>query len=54
MGRRVLTGLTGGAFIALVTYLGGSIYDFVYFGITCIAILNYQKFFLTMVLIMEL
>ena len=45
MGRRVLTGFTGGAFIAVVTYLGGSIYDFVYFGITCIAIYELSKVF---------
>lgn len=45
MGRRVLTGFTGGAFIAIVTYLGGSIYDFVYFGITCIAIYELSKVF---------
>lgn len=45
MGRRVLTGFAGGAFIALVTYLGGSIYDFVYFVITCIAIYELSKVF---------
>ena len=45
MGRRVLTGFAGGAFIAIVTYLGGSIYDFVYFGITCIAIYELSKVF---------
>ncbi len=45
MGRRVLTGFAGGAFIAVVTYLGGSIYDFVYFGITCIAIYELSKVF---------
>lgn len=38
MRKRILTGLAGGSFIALVTYFGGTIYDFVYFGITCIAI----------------
>ncbi len=43
MGLRVLTGFAGGAFIAVVTYLGGSIYDFVYFGITCIAIYELSK-----------
>ena len=45
MGLRLLTGFTGGAFIAVVTYLGGSIYDFVYFGITCIAIYELSKVF---------
>jgi len=45
MGRRVLTGFAGGAFIALITYLGGSLYDFVFLGITCIAIYELSKVF---------
>ncbi|MDD2396389.1 MAG: phosphatidate cytidylyltransferase [Tissierellia bacterium] len=45
MGRRVLTGFAGGAFIAVITYLGGSLYDFVFFGITCIAIYELSKAF---------
>jgi phosphatidate cytidylyltransferase len=45
MGRRVLTGFAGGAFIAAVTFFGGRIYDFVYFGITCIAIYELSKVF---------
>ncbi|NLJ57375.1 MAG: phosphatidate cytidylyltransferase [Tissierellia bacterium] len=45
MGRRVLTGFAGGAIIAAVTYLGGTIYDFVYFGVTCIAIYELSKVF---------
>ncbi|HCX61993.1 phosphatidate cytidylyltransferase [Sedimentibacter sp.] len=43
MRKRMITGVAGGAFIALVTYLGGDIYDFVYFGITCIAIYELSK-----------
>ncbi len=45
MGKRVLTGVAGGAFIAAVTYFGGTIYDFVYFGITCIGIYELSKVF---------
>lgn len=45
MRQRVLTGVAGGAFIAAVTYFGGTIYDFVYFGITCIAIYELSKVF---------
>lgn len=45
MRKRVVTGVVGGAFIAYVTYLGGSIYDFVYFGITCIAIFEISRLF---------
>ena len=45
MGKRVITGVAGGAFIAAVTYFGGTIYDFVYFGITCIAIYELSKVF---------
>jgi phosphatidate cytidylyltransferase len=45
MGKRVLTGFAGGAFIALITYLGGSLYDFVFFGITCIAIYELSRVF---------
>lgn len=43
MKKRLITGIAGGAFIAYVTYLGGTIYDFVYFGITCIAIYELSK-----------
>lgn len=45
MGRRVLTGFAGGAFIAVITYLGGPLYDFIFFGITCIAIYELSKAF---------
>jgi len=45
MRQRVFTGVAGGAFIAAVTYFGGTIYDFVYFGITCIAIYELSKVF---------
>lgn len=45
MRQRVVTGIVGGAFIAYVTYVGGNIYDFVYFGITCIAIYELSKVF---------
>lgn len=45
MRQRVITGVLGGAFIAFVTYIGGYIYDFVYFGITCIAIYEISKIF---------
>lgn len=45
MRQRVITGVAGGAFIALVTYMGGTVYDFVYFGITCIAIYELSKVF---------
>ena len=45
MRQRVITGVVGGAFIAAVTYFGGSIYDFVYFGITCIAIYEISRLF---------
>ncbi|MDD2494860.1 MAG: phosphatidate cytidylyltransferase [Tissierellia bacterium] len=45
MRQRVITGIIGGAFIAFVTYIGGFIYDFVYFGITCIAIYEISKIF---------
>ena len=45
MGRRVLTGAAGGAFIAFITYQGGTLYDFVFFGITCIAIYELSKAF---------
>lgn len=43
MRQRVITGIAGGAFIAAVTYMGGITYDFVYFGITCIAIYELSK-----------
>lgn len=43
MRQRIVTGVIGGAFIAAVTYYGGSIYDFVYLGITCIAIYEISK-----------
>ncbi|WP_326909170.1 phosphatidate cytidylyltransferase [Sedimentibacter sp. MB31-C6] len=43
MRQRVVTGVLGGAFIAFVTYYGGILYDFVYFGITCIAIYELSK-----------
>jgi phosphatidate cytidylyltransferase len=45
MGRRILTGFAGGAFIGLVTYLGGSLYDFVFLGISCIGIYELSKVF---------
>lgn len=45
MRQRVITGVVGGAFIAYVTYMGGTIYDFVYFGITCIGIYELSKVF---------
>jgi phosphatidate cytidylyltransferase len=45
MRQRVITGVIGGAFMALVTYMGGTIYDFVYFGITCIGIYELSKVF---------
>jgi len=45
MRQRVITGFAGGAFIAAITYMGGTIYDFVYFGITCIAIYELSKVF---------
>jgi len=45
MRQRVITGVVGGAFIAAVTYFGGSFYNFVYFGITCIAIYEISKLF---------
>lgn len=45
MRQRFITGVVGGAFIAYVTYLGGDIYDFVYFGITCIAIFEISRLF---------
>ena len=45
MRQRVITGVVGGAFIAYITYLGGNIYDFVYFGITCIAIFEISRLF---------
>lgn len=45
MRQRVITGVAGGAFIALITYMGGTLYDFVYFGITCIAIYELSKAF---------
>lgn len=45
MRQRVITGVAGGAFMALITYMGGTIYDFVYFGITCIAIYELSKVF---------
>lgn len=45
MRQRVVTGVAGGAFIAYVTYMGGTVYDFVYFGITCIAIYELSRVF---------
>jgi phosphatidate cytidylyltransferase len=45
MKKRVITGVVGGAFIAYVTYVGGIVYDFVFFGITCIAIYELSKVF---------
>ena len=45
MRQRIITGVVGGAFIAAVTYFGGSVYDFVYFGITCIAIYEISRLF---------
>ena len=45
MRKRVITGVVGGAFIAYVTYTGGIVYDFVFFGITCIAIYELSKVF---------
>lgn len=45
MRQRVITGVVGGAFIAAVTYFGGGMYDFVYFGITCIAIYEISRLF---------
>jgi phosphatidate cytidylyltransferase len=45
MRKRVITGVAGGTFIAAITYMGGTIYDFVYFGITCIAIYELSKVF---------
>lgn len=45
MRQRVITGVAGGAFMALITYMGGTVYDFVYFGITCIAIYELSKVF---------
>ncbi|TWH82328.1 phosphatidate cytidylyltransferase [Sedimentibacter saalensis] len=45
MRQRVLTGVAGGAFIAAVTYFGGTLYDFVYFGIICIGIYELSKAF---------
>ncbi|MGD9569721.1 MAG: phosphatidate cytidylyltransferase [Sedimentibacter sp.] len=45
MRQRVITGVAGGAFIAFITYMGGTLYDFVYFGITCIAIYELSKVF---------
>ncbi len=45
MRQRVITGVVGGAFIAYVTYMGGTLYDFIYFGITCIAIYELSKIF---------
>lgn len=45
MRQRVVTGVAGGAFIAFITYMGGTVYDFVYFGITCIAIYELSRVF---------
>ncbi len=45
MRQRVITGVAGGAFIAAVTLMGGIAYDFVYFGITCIAIYELSRVF---------
>lgn len=45
MRQRIITGIAGGAFIAAVTYVGGTVYDFVYFVITCIAIYELSKVF---------
>lgn len=35
---RIITGLIGGIFIALVTYLGGALFDIVYYAIACIGV----------------
>lgn len=43
--QRTLTGVIGGIFLAFVTYYGGMLYNFVYFGITCIAIYELSKVF---------
>jgi phosphatidate cytidylyltransferase len=45
MTKRIITGVVGGIFIAAVTYVGGAIYDSIYFGITCIAIYELSKVF---------
>ncbi|HAQ41528.1 MAG TPA: phosphatidate cytidylyltransferase [Clostridiales bacterium] len=45
MRQRIITGIAGGAFIAAVTYAGGTVYDFVYFAITCIAIYELSRVF---------
>lgn len=45
MRKRIVTGVIGGAFMAYVTYIGGNLYDFIYFGITCIAIYELSKVF---------
>lgn len=43
MRQRVVTGVVGGAFIFFVTYFGGIFYDFIYFGIMCIAIFELSR-----------
>lgn len=43
--QRIVTGVVGGVFIALITYFGGAVYDLVYFGITCVAIYELSKLF---------
>lgn len=43
MKQRIITGVIGGIFIAYVTYKGGLLYDFIYLGITLIAIYELSK-----------
>lgn len=40
---RIITGVFWGSIIALVTYLGGILFELVYLGITCIAIYEITK-----------
>ena len=40
---RIITGVFWGLIIAIVTYLGGVLFDLVYLGITCIAIYEITK-----------
>ncbi len=43
MRARILTGLFWGLFIAIVTYVGGLFFDFIYFGIICIGVYELSK-----------
>lgn len=43
MKKRIITGVLGGIFIAIISIIGGIAYDFVYLGITLIAIYEIQR-----------